>query len=82
MTAERPTPGEIQEARRYPNGWVYRISGHVDPQGFVPPDAIAGAWKVDAAANIVGGFIPNPSHDPVKWPGRVERDGERMPAKR
>jgi hypothetical protein len=70
MKTPRPSRGEIEEARRYPSGFVYRVSGHLDPNGHVPPEAIAGCWKVDAAGNIVGEFIPNPNHDPVRWPGR------------
>lgn len=60
----RPTPGEIEEARKFPNGYVYRISGHFDPNGFVPPEGIVGAWKVDENGRITGGFIPNAKFDP------------------
>jgi hypothetical protein len=66
---EAPFLEEIEEAARMPNGHVYRISGKIgDPNGRVPPEAIIGAWKVDASGKIVGGFIPNPNYDPVKWP--------------
>jgi hypothetical protein len=75
MKTPRPSRGEIEEAKRYPNGFVYRISGHLDPNGFVPPEAIAGSWKVDAAGNIVGEFHRNPNCDPAKWPGREDMDG-------
>jgi hypothetical protein len=70
MKTHRPSRGEREEAKRYPNGFVYRISGLIDPNGRVPPEAIAGAWRVDALGNIVEEFIPNPKHDPIKWPGR------------
>jgi hypothetical protein len=70
MTVQRPSPGEIAEAKRYPNGWIYRISGHANLREHVPPEAIVGAWKVDENGQIVGAFIPNLNHDPVKWPGR------------
>jgi len=52
-------PGEIEEAKRHPNGWVYRIKGVFGPNDAVPPAAIVGAWKVDAEGKIVGEFIPN-----------------------
>jgi hypothetical protein len=69
MKTHRPSRGEREEAKRYPNGFVYRISGPIDPNGHVPPEAIAGAWKVDALGNVQE-FIPNPKHDPIKWSGR------------
>jgi len=55
-----PTIGEIEEARKTPSGWVYRLRSDVDPDGRVPPEAIVGAWKVDDLGKIVGEFIPNP----------------------
>jgi hypothetical protein len=68
---ERPLPGEVAEAASIPNGWVYRIAGSVaDPNGRVPPEAIIGAWKVDAVGKITGEFIPNPKYDALKWPSR------------
>jgi len=67
--SEKPSKGEIEEAIRHPEGWVYRIAGGIgDPNGRVPPEAVMGAWKVDAAGKIVGGFIPNPKYDAQKWP--------------
>ena len=63
-----PLPGELGEAKRNPNGWVYRIAGHFRPDERVPPQAIIGAWKVDGAGNIVGSFIKNQNYDPVLWP--------------
>lgn len=59
----QPTPEMIQEARKNPNGWVYAIDGNYGPNDTVPPEAIAGAWKVDAAGNIVpGSFQANPKY--------------------
>ncbi len=52
-------PDEIEEAKRNPNGWVYRIEGTFGPNDVVPPEAIVGAWKVDAEGKIVGDFVPN-----------------------
>jgi hypothetical protein len=65
---EKPRPGEIEEARHYPNGWVYRIAGKFGPNDDVPPEAIMGAWKVDANGHIVGDFIVNKNYDPDRWP--------------
>jgi hypothetical protein len=56
----QPEFQEVEEAKRNPNGWVYRISGTYGPNDVVPPEAIAGAWRVDEEGNIVGDFIPNP----------------------
>jgi hypothetical protein len=66
--ALQPLPGEIAEAKRIPNGWVYRIAGKFGPDDGVPPEAIVGAWKVDAAGVIVGEFLPNQKYDPERWP--------------
>jgi len=66
-----PHPGEIEEAARNPNGWVYRIAGSIgDPNGKVPPEAIIGAWQVDAEGKITGEFIENARYDIAKWPMR------------
>jgi hypothetical protein len=67
LELEAPLPGEIEEARRHPNGWVYRIVGSVDPNGPVPPEAVIGAWKVDANGEIVGAFIKNKNYDLKRW---------------
>ncbi len=63
-----PLPGEIEEAKRNPNGWVYRIAGPFAPNESVPPEAIVGAWKVDVSGRIVGGFVMNEKYDPKRWP--------------
>lgn len=60
----KPEEAIIQEAKRNPNGWVYQIETHYASRAFVPPEAIVGAWKVDANGNIVGDFIPNPNYKP------------------
>lgn len=66
MTPNKNKPSDkiVQEAKRNPNGWVYKIEGQYTPNEYVPPDAIVGAWKVDANGNIVGDFIPNPKYNP------------------
>ena len=56
-----PTAEMRSEARRNLNGWVYAIGGNFSPTERVPPEAIAGAWRVDAEGNIVeGSYVPNP----------------------
>lgn len=65
---EVPLAGEIDAAKSNPNGWVYRIAGNFGPNESTPPEAIIGAWKVDAQGHIVGGFIANKSYDPDRWP--------------
>ena len=65
---ERPYPGEIEEARHYPGGWVYRIAGRFTDDEFIPPEAIVGAWKVDSRGRIVGNFIINEKYDSKRWP--------------
>ena len=64
----RPLPGEIEEAKTTPNGWVYRIAGNFRPEHAVPPEAIVGAWKVDEHGMIVGDFIANGKYDASRWP--------------
>ena len=66
---ERPFEGEIAEAKKHPNGWVYRIAGRFSDNDRVPPEAIAGAWKVDSSGRIVGSFVRNKNYDPVRYPG-------------
>ncbi len=66
---ELPWPGEIEEARRNPNGWVYRIAGRFDEDEQVPPEAIVGAWRVDANGEIVGKLERNENYNPRMWPG-------------
>ncbi|WBQ17837.1 hypothetical protein [Sphingobium yanoikuyae] len=53
------------EARMQPNGWVYAIGGGYNDTEAVPPQAIQGAWKVDASGNITGEFLHNPNYDPA-----------------
>lgn len=59
----QPTPEMVREAKKNPGGWVYAISGTYGPNDAVPPEAIAGAWKVDDKGTIVpGSFKPNPNY--------------------
>ena len=51
-----------QEAKRHPNGWVYVIRGNYGPNDAVPPEAIAGAWRVDSSGNIIkDSYVANPN---------------------
>lgn len=65
---ESPLPGEIEEAKHFPNGWVYRIAGAFAANESVPPEAIVGAWKVDAEGRIVLPFVNNPKYNSERWP--------------
>ncbi|CBJ34820.1 hypothetical protein [Ralstonia solanacearum] len=58
------TPDVVQAGRENPNGWVYKIEGTYGPTEYVPPEAIVGAWKVDAHGNLTGEFMPNPKCQP------------------
>ena len=58
---ETPTAAEREAARQQPNGYIYRIDAGYDPAGRVPPEAIQGAWTVDAHGEIQGKFERNPN---------------------
>lgn len=61
----KPTPEMVLEAKKNPNGWVYVIAGNYGSKNAVPPDAIAGAWKVDSSGTIISGsFQANPKYKP------------------
>lgn len=68
-STEIPFPAEIEEAKRTPGGWVYRIAGNFGPKDRIPPEAIIGAWKVDPNGNISGAFVRNKNFDPKRWSG-------------
>ena len=57
-------PEAKEEARRNPHGYVYKIEGSFGPDEHVPPEAVVGAWKVDANGQITGEFISNPNYKP------------------
>ena len=52
----------LSSAKANPNGWVYKIEGDYGPNDAVPPEAIVGAWKVDASGNLTGEFVNNPKY--------------------
>jgi len=61
-TFKNPSEEAKKEAINHPNGYVYVIDGSYAGKEDVPPEAIAGAWKVDETGNIEGNFIPNPNY--------------------
>ena len=54
----------VEEAKRFPDGWVYEIAGFYRPEDAVPPEAIKGAWTVDIYGRLTGEFTPNPRFVP------------------
>ncbi|MFF5922530.1 hypothetical protein ACFY8C_29970 [Streptomyces flavochromogenes] len=66
--AERrePPPQLVDEAKAHPGGWVYEIDRDMvgDPNGAVPPEAIIGAWQVDACGTLSGDYQANPNYRP------------------
>jgi hypothetical protein len=62
----KPSRKVMQQAKFYPNGWIYEIDGNYPPNQAVPPAAIIGAWKVNSQGEIEGEFITNPNYKPNK----------------
>jgi hypothetical protein len=62
------------EAKLNPNGWVYEIDWNYSTDEFVPPEAVKGAWKVDALGAITAEFQRNPNYRPVRKANRQPRD--------
>lgn len=60
----RPSQWMIDEAKRFPNGWVYEIDGEFGVTERVSPEAIRGAWPVGPDGVISGDFVPNPKFRP------------------
>jgi hypothetical protein len=46
-----PMPGEVEEAKKHPNGWVDRIQGTFGPNAAVPPEASIGAGSGSVCPN-------------------------------
>jgi len=62
-SAGKPPAELVEEAKAYPDGWVYQIAGDYDHEGYVPPGAIMGGWKVDSQGLVVpGSFEANPNY--------------------
>lgn len=62
--SKTPSAGEIEEARRFPNGTVSRIGGGYSAEESAPREAIEGCWEVDGQGRIVERFLKNPHYDP------------------
>lgn len=54
----------LRAAQANPNGWVYKIDGAFGDHDKVPPEAIVGAWKVNAIGELTGEFLENPNYRP------------------
>ncbi len=61
-----PTLATIEEAKKTPNGWVYQIDFSYLHNDYTPPEAIEGAWKVNADGQIEGTFEPNARYRPIE----------------
>jgi hypothetical protein len=61
----KPTQGEINEAKKHPNGWVYRIDGDFSDEDDIPPEAIIGAWEVNSKGDLTGIWKGNKNFIPV-----------------
>ncbi|MGQ0679493.1 MAG: hypothetical protein ACT4OM_07545 [Actinomycetota bacterium] len=56
-------PDELKAAAaEAPGGWVYAIDPAYDPRGRVPPEGVAGAWKIGNDGRPTGEFTPNPNY--------------------
>lgn len=64
----RPKPPPAAAAAANPGGWVYDIDPDWvdDPNGYVPPEAIRGGWRVNDAGKFTGEFVPNAKHGPPR----------------
>lgn len=61
-----PSIGEMNEAKLFPNGWIYRINEAFIDREDIPAEAVIGAWKVDSFGVISGNFIYNPNYSEEK----------------
>ncbi len=53
MSRMEVTDEIVEEAKKNPNGWVYKIDKNYDLSGDIPGKAIVGAWRVDEYGNII-----------------------------
>ncbi|MDK9501209.1 hypothetical protein QEZ40_007581 [Streptomyces katrae] len=80
-------PALLAEAAANPGGSVAEIDTTYidDPNGYVPPEAIRGAWLVDSSGKLTGEYRENPRHgvpqddfgkltDPDSWLGWLGDD--------
>lgn len=61
-------PGLTTSAAANPGGSVAEIDGSVvsNPDGYVPPEAIIGAFLVGPDGRATGDYVRNPRHGPVR----------------
>jgi hypothetical protein len=61
-----PPPDLVAQAAAAPGGWMYEIDRAWvdDPDGYVPPEAIRGAWKVSDDGRLTGEYRENDQHRP------------------
>jgi hypothetical protein len=52
----------LAEAAANPDGWVYAIDAAYDSAGTVPPEGIAGAWRIGPDGRPTGEYRPNPNY--------------------
>ena len=67
LKQKRPKPPPVVAAA-IPGGWVYDIDSDWvdDPNGYVPPEAIRGGWRVDDSGKVTDEFVPNAKHSPPR----------------
>lgn len=66
-TTPEITPEMIEQAKQFPNGYVYCIDPAYtqdEASGVVPPQDIIGAYPVDAEGTIIPEFQANPNYIP------------------
>jgi hypothetical protein len=68
------TQDVIDEAKRNPGGWVYKVDWNYSPDQYTPPEAIIGGFEVDPNGNLTGHFEANPNYRAVKIASRPPRE--------
>jgi hypothetical protein len=77
----RPFPAELQEqAAANAGGWVYDIDPSLRGTGAIPPERIAGAWRIDANGDPTDEFVANPNYRPSSPTRRRSRRRLAVPA--
>lgn len=71
MDKLKPTQEAIETAKARPNGWVYQIDFEYLPNDYTPPEAVEGAWKVNAKGEIDEVFEPNENYRPIEISNRA-----------
>lgn len=75
-----PFPDELlSAAAEAAGGWVYAIDPAYDPDSGVPPEGIAGAWRIGDDGLPTGEFRHNPNYRPSELAQRLRDLGEGGP---